>query len=132
MNFGHRLKHLRKIDKITQEELAQYLDVGRATIAGYETKGTQPSFELVCKLADYFDVSIDYLLGRTDIKKSINSIVEKKSSDTVDVNKNKTLIDTTELSPESQKDLEKYIDLLKIKDKSERNSENSDELANFD
>jgi transcriptional regulator with XRE-family HTH domain len=66
MDFGQRLKFLREEKKITQDELAAKIGVGRPTIAGYETKGKQPSFEILEKLADYFGVSIDYLLGRTN------------------------------------------------------------------
>lgn len=43
------------------DKLAQYLHVNRATIAGYEVKGKEPRYETLIKLADYFDVSIDYL-----------------------------------------------------------------------
>ncbi len=66
MDFGQRLKSLREEKKITQDELAIHIGVGRPTIAGYETKGKQPSFEILEKLADFFGVSIDYLLGRTN------------------------------------------------------------------
>jgi len=79
MDFSQRLKLLRNINKTTQEDLAKYLGVGRATIAGYETKGTQPSFESLFKIADYFNVSIDYLLGRTDIKEPVDDVIEKKN-----------------------------------------------------
>lgn len=129
MDFSQRLKYLRNINKITQEELSTYLGVGRPTIAGYETKGTQPSFELICEIADYFDVSIDYLLGRTDIKEPIQNIVKEDYSNP---SNNEESIDTADLSPESQEDLKKYIELLKLKDMKDRNSETADELTNFD
>ncbi|WP_427339585.1 helix-turn-helix domain-containing protein [Caloranaerobacter sp. DY30410] len=68
MTFAERLKLLREEKGLTQQDIANILDVGRATIAGYETKGKQPDYEKLKKLADFFNVSIDYLLGRTDIR----------------------------------------------------------------
>ncbi len=64
MSFGERLKQLREQKGLIQQDIADLLKVGRATIAGYETKGKQPDYEKLNKLADFFNVSIDYLLGR--------------------------------------------------------------------
>lgn|SRR5699024_4940594 len=69
MQFGKRLKNLRKERDLTQQDIANVLGVGRATIAGYETKGKQPDYEKLNQLANYFNTSVDYLLGRTDIRK---------------------------------------------------------------
>ena len=66
MNFGQRLKYLREQKGFTQLDVAKFLGVGRATIAGYETKGKQPDYEKLELIADLFNVSIDYLLGRSD------------------------------------------------------------------
>lgn len=124
MDFSQRLKVLRNMNNKTQEDLAKYLGVSRPTIAGYETKGKQPSFETLFKIAEYFDVSIDYLLGKTDIKEPIDDVIEKKELDVFNQIHN--------LSPESQKDLKKYIELLKMKDMKDRNTDNNDELATLD
>lgn len=64
--FGSRLKQLRTSKKITQNELSKLLDVSRSAVAGYETSGKQPDFEKVLLLANFFEVSTDYLLGITD------------------------------------------------------------------
>ena len=45
MNFGNNLKDLRETRNVTQGQLAEYLQVSRPTIAGYETKSRQPDFE---------------------------------------------------------------------------------------
>lgn len=63
--FGDIAKKLRLQNNLTQDQLAQVLSVGRPTIAGYETKGKQPDYDKLVKLANYFNVSIDYLLGNT-------------------------------------------------------------------
>ncbi len=62
------LKALRAKEKISQQKIADYLNVSRSTVAMWETGGIQPSFEVLEKLATYFGVTTDYLLGRsTDI-----------------------------------------------------------------
>lgn len=62
-NFGETVKQLRKQHNITQAQLAQALSVGRPTIAGYETKGKQPDYDKLIRLAQFFNVSVDYLLN---------------------------------------------------------------------
>lgn len=62
MTFATNLKNLREQNNITQEQLAEYLQVSRATVAGYETKNHQPDFERLVKIAQYFEVSTGYLL----------------------------------------------------------------------
>lgn len=64
--FSERLKRLRMEKGITQKELADRLHVSRSTIAGYESLGKEPDGEKLCALADFFGVSVDYLLGVTD------------------------------------------------------------------
>src|SRR5690554_6693798 len=64
--FGERLARLRKEKKLSQYELADRLNFSRGQIANYEQGQRQPDYETLQKLADFFDVSLDYLLGRTD------------------------------------------------------------------
>ena len=66
MEFKDRLKMCRKNKKITQEKLAEKLGIKRPTYAKYETGENQPDLTMLNKLADFFGVSTDYLLGRTD------------------------------------------------------------------
>lgn len=68
MDFPSRLKKLRKDKGITQQELANALNRDRSTVGGYESERKEPDFETLCAIAEYFDVSLDYILGRTDIK----------------------------------------------------------------
>ncbi len=76
MGFGALLTELRKERGILQKEVASYLKVTVATISNYEKGVHTPDFETLVKLADFFDVSTDYLLQRTDYKASINSLNE--------------------------------------------------------
>lgn len=62
----NQIKLLRKSKKISQQALADSLGVSRSTIAMWETSGSQPDNTSLLRLADYFNVSVDYLLGRDD------------------------------------------------------------------
>jgi len=65
--IGSRLKYLRKQKNINQTELANALCLGgKTTISSYENGYSSPDNETFSKIADYFHVSTDYLLGRTD------------------------------------------------------------------
>ncbi|MFW6230043.1 MAG: helix-turn-helix domain-containing protein [Halanaerobium sp.] len=61
-NFGSQLKKLRKANKITQKDLAQALGLAQTTIANYENGSRFPNQETLVKLANHFDVSLDYLI----------------------------------------------------------------------
>lgn len=66
--FAEMLTSLRKKNKMTQDALAQRINLARSTIAGYENKKRQPSYETLAMLADFFHVSIDFLLtGRESV-----------------------------------------------------------------
>lgn len=62
--FGDRIRELRKGRNMTQQDLADTLGVERSSISKYEKGAAIPSDELKIKLANLFDVTIDYILGR--------------------------------------------------------------------
>lgn len=64
-NFAKRLKELRKERKKTQTEMAQYLGIVLRAYQYYESATNYPNIPGLIKLADYFGVSTDYLLGRS-------------------------------------------------------------------
>ena len=64
--FKDRVRELRLEKGLKQEEIANSLGVVRTTYTKYETGEREPSFEIMSKLANFFDVSIDYLIGRVD------------------------------------------------------------------
>ncbi|MGB3160917.1 MAG: XRE family transcriptional regulator [Carnobacterium sp.] len=66
--LGQRLKDLRTNKKKTQDEVASYLGITRGAYSHFENERNEPSQDLINKIADYFEVSIDYLYGRTNIK----------------------------------------------------------------
>lgn len=64
--FGTRLAALRKQKKLSQYELAEKLGFSRGKLANYEQGTREPDYETLKFLANFFDVSIDYLLGNSD------------------------------------------------------------------
>lgn len=61
-----RLRELRKKHNLSQVRLSMELNMSQNTISRYETKEREPGIAELILIADYFNVSIDYLLGRTD------------------------------------------------------------------
>ena len=66
--FAMRLKELREDNDLKQKELAEYLHIKQNTYSQYETGVISLTAEVLIKLADYYGVSVDYLLDRTDEK----------------------------------------------------------------
>ena len=66
--LGKRLKMLRESNNLTQIELGKILGVGNVTLSQYEKGDRNPDYDTLLRIADYFNVSTDYLLGKTDLK----------------------------------------------------------------
>ena len=64
--FGEHLKSLRKAKKVTQKEVAKAIGATERNYQHYEADTQKPSFDNLIALADFFDVSLDYLVGRSD------------------------------------------------------------------
>lgn len=64
--FGTNLKSVRTNSGITQKEFAIFLGLTERSYQRYENRDNTPPYETLIKIADYINVSIDYLLGRTD------------------------------------------------------------------
>lgn len=67
MEFKDRLKETRLNNKLTQKDIASFFKTSPQSYAQWEKGTRKPSAENLQKLADYFNVSTDYLLGKTDI-----------------------------------------------------------------
>ncbi|AOY76783.1 helix-turn-helix domain-containing protein [Clostridium formicaceticum] len=99
MKLPNILKELRAARGLTQDDLSSDLNINRATYAHYETGRRQPDTDTLQLLADYFNVSVDYLLGRSDIRNpKLNNKYNKH---------------TEELTKKDEKDIEKRMHLLK-------------------
>ena len=80
-SFSEVFTELRKAKKLTQEELASALGLSRSRISMYEVGAREPDFEVLELIADYFNVDMDYLLGRSQ---STTALI---SPDTVSLSK---------------------------------------------
>jgi len=65
--FSNRLRELRSSNGLRQKDLAEALGVAQTTIANYEQGARFPDEKILHRIADYFNVSLDYLLGRSDV-----------------------------------------------------------------
>jgi len=112
--FGKRLKILREEKEMSQDELGRVLNVTQQTVNNYENAKRAPNIEMLCKIADFFKVSKDYLLEQSDKSSSqskLNNSIEANAKQQRLINK---LLD---LSEDSQVDVEKIIDIFTQKDK---------------
>lgn len=78
--LGNVIRELRLASGLNQVEFARKLSVTKQTISNWENNNIQPSIDMLGKIADFFNVSTDYLLGR-DNKKMIN--VSKLSNEEI-------------------------------------------------
>ncbi|WP_300347601.1 helix-turn-helix transcriptional regulator [Clostridium sp.] len=110
--FGNRLKSLRKELNLTQAQLANILKISASTIGMYEQNRRTPDTETLQTFSNYFNVSVDYLIGKTDIKESAEQLLKDKSI-TVTLH-NSDGIDA-ELPDKARKEIEDFIEYVKHK-----------------
>lgn len=74
MSIGKRISDLRRKKNLTQEELAKKVEISRAALSHYEKDRRDPDYDTLDKIADVFEVSADYLIGRTNKKELYNKV----------------------------------------------------------
>lgn len=79
--FSERLRQLRKDNNITLKELAKEIEVTDATLSRYQNDVRKPNIDIIIKIANYFEVSIDYLLGKSNEPKTAEEIKKSLSDD---------------------------------------------------
>lgn len=109
MNFGERLYQLRTERGIYQKQLAEYLQVSIGTISNYENSIHFPDLETLCKFAEYFHVTTDYLLDLTDNVLSVDCLnIELADGYTIG-----TVLNTIAALPRpSRRKMVKYLTML--------------------
>lgn len=107
----NRIKQLRKEFNITQQELADKINGAKCTIAMYENGKRKPSIKVLLKLSQIFDCSIDYILGKSDIRST--EVIELSNIDIAFATGIKGL------NKENQKTLKKIIDGLLLQQQTE-------------
>jgi transcriptional regulator with XRE-family HTH domain len=73
MNIGSRISNLREQRQITQGELARIIGVTRAALSHYENDRRQPAYDTLRKIAQFFSVSVEYVMEGGDENKASNS-----------------------------------------------------------
>lgn len=79
--FGTILKNLREEINLSQQELADRLNVTRQTVSNYETNKRLPNKEMFEIIADFFNVDMDYLYGMSDVKNKYQSLINNSNID---------------------------------------------------
>ena len=117
MEFGKVLANLRKEKGVLQKEVATYLNMTVATVSNYEKGVHLPDLNTLIMLADFFDVSTDYLLQRTDYKSSIDSLNRQLSGDYTVSDLVSTVV---ELDAHNMEALLDYYELLMLRNSIKR------------
>lgn len=104
--IANRLRQLRNEFGFNQQDIADRLGMKRASYAKYELGNTSPPQDKLIELADIFDVSIDYLVGRTNVR---------KLDLPVNVSALQMAQEIDQLNDEQQEQLSKYIEFVKFK-----------------
>lgn len=115
-SFGEILTSLREERGIYQKELAAILKVSVGTVSNYENNIHFPDQEALLQLADYFGVTVDYLLGRTSYRYSLNTLNEEYAPGMTVAE----LVDIIQhFSPQNTASFLDYIELLQLRQKAE-------------
>lgn len=80
-NFAARLKELRKAKKVSSEQASSDLEISRPTLSAYEQGKSFPDMLILARIADYYDVSVDYLMNRSAEKETGKPVVISNFSD---------------------------------------------------
>ncbi|MCG8501992.1 MAG: helix-turn-helix domain-containing protein [Firmicutes bacterium] len=107
--LGKRLKELRVENNLTQEEFGKNFNLRKSTISQYESGKSRPDDDLKKSFAKFFNVTIDYLLGNSDIR---NPYEEDKSVIPTKAYHN---LDKAGLPEEAIRQIEEYIEFVKQK-----------------
>lgn len=121
-SFGEILTSLREERGIYQKELAAILKVSVGTVSNYENNIHFPDQDALLQLADYFGVTVDYLLGRTSYRYSLDTLNEEYAPGMTVAE----LVDIIQhFSPQNTASFLDYIELLQLRQKAENCSSTS-------
>lgn len=127
MSLGERIKELRQLHNMNQTDLGKVLGVEKSTISMYENNKSRPDDDIKIKLANYFGVTIDYLVGRAsnpklnrrdeiDIQKDLDKMRQDFTTGTLKMNLDGEEIDD-EIKEFILSNMENTLILAKIKAK---------------
>ena len=113
--FIERLKDLRKKMGISQKTLVETLQISQQLVVGWETGRSTPNLLMLIKISKLFGVSVDYLVGETDIKKPVGSTLSEAEKSLVS--------EIEEISAEGLEEILKFAQLVKLKVKTDKRND---------
>lgn len=113
-NLGETIKYLRKSMELTQPQLAEHIGVSKGIISIWENNINEPKASYLKKLCDFFEVSADYILGRSDDFGNITVHAEKTGAFLADDEK-LLMKNYRDLSAEWKNQVQAYIELINKK-----------------
>ncbi|MDR2043243.1 MAG: helix-turn-helix domain-containing protein [Clostridium sp.] len=122
MDFGQSLLALRNEKGIYQKELAAYLNDSIGTVSNYENGVHSPDLETLCKLADFFGVSADYLLRRTQSRQGLDTLNRRLAPDYTVSGLVSSVLELTQRNVSSLLD---FVELLKLRNERDRQAAGS-------
>ncbi|RAU97135.1 helix-turn-helix domain-containing protein [Paenibacillus sp. YN15] len=106
---GDKIALLREKRGLTQEDLANKIGISRASLSHYEKNRREPDYTTLTKLADFFHVSVDYLLGRTSEPTQVTDMAIRDFSENLELSDEQLLdkfsftVDGRKLTPEESR-----------------------------
>ena len=120
LSLGKKIRELRKEKDVSQTTLGKHLGVGKTTISNYETGYSTPDNEVLIKLAKYFNVSVDYLLGNSETKNPYKEEEHELSDDDIITLAAHSIGHLNDLSEEDKEKVRLAIKIALMKDKSSK------------
>ena len=109
MIIGGRIKELRKKLKLTQEELADKIQISRSALANYECGSREPKGDILVRFAHILNTSIDYILGNSDSPYTEQLREESKQA------QYRAVLSDKDLPPEAVKEIEDFVRYIEYK-----------------
>ena len=103
--FADRLKLLRNEKKLTQAQFAKLIKVAPSTVGMYELGSREPNINNIKAIANFFDVSSDYLIGLTDIRETSPSLLKSNKKD----------LSIDSLPTEAKKEIDMFLNYIEYK-----------------
>lgn len=110
--FGRKLKELRLEKKINQSELGEIIGISPSTVGMYERDQRFPDKDILNKIADYFGVSVDYLLGRTNKRSLHLEEISQLDKDVISISAHRINGDFENLPDEAIEKINDYIKMV--------------------
>ena len=124
-DFRNIFQKLRKEKGITQDEMSKDLGVSKSTVAMWETGKRMPSPELYEQIADYFNVDIDYLYGRTEFRQRVHYDPDGNPQRTLSQEEEGLIGDFQKLNPRGKAEARKRVSELTKLEEYTRNLDES-------